>query len=337
MNTDLFWERNHEPRNVNPAIRHQPCRPELTKTLAQFDTTVSKTTADGTVLSVSTSTAYDLERNNPTVQFLHDWQTTFQMEIRRPLLQGYGVEYNRIAGPGAIPGFNQGVLIARVNTDIALATFEAQRAQPGFGRGNGLLGTVLRLSQPGRRGARPRQRLADVAEGLCLVRQREPRRRRPRPRPRPASSISSSAAQAEQAQSQLYQTESKLRYMMGIAATDGRMIRPADDPTTAKITFDWSQVQSEAMSRSVEIREARWRVKQRELELIAAKNYLLPRVDLDGQLSLAGPGQQADRSRQQQHQRRGLRQPGQRRIPGLAHRRRGPDTDRIPQAERRRA
>ena len=47
------------------------------------------------------------------------------MEIRRPLLQGYGVEYNRIAGPGAIPGFNQGVLIARVNTDIALTTFEA--------------------------------------------------------------------------------------------------------------------------------------------------------------------------------------------------------------------
>ena len=50
--------------------------------------------------------------------------TTFQMEIRRPLLQGYGVEYNRIAGPGAIPGFNQGVLLARINTDIALATFE---------------------------------------------------------------------------------------------------------------------------------------------------------------------------------------------------------------------
>ena len=31
--------------------------------------------------------------------------------------------------------------------------------------------------------------------------------------------------------------------MMGIAATDGRLIRPADDPTTAKISFDWCQVQ----------------------------------------------------------------------------------------------
>ena len=85
---------------------------------------------------------------------------------------------------------------------------------------------------------------------------------------------------AEQAQSQLYQIESKLRYMMGIAATDGRLIRPIDEPTTAKITFDWSQVRPRRCARSPEIREARFRVKQRELELIAAKNYLLPRLDL---------------------------------------------------------
>ena len=97
---------------------------ELNQDAAQLDMGLSKTTADGSTLSVSMSTAYDLERNNPTIQFLHDYQTAFQMEIRQPLLQGYGVEYNRIAGPGAIPGFNQGVLIARVNSDIALATFE---------------------------------------------------------------------------------------------------------------------------------------------------------------------------------------------------------------------
>ena len=97
-------------------------------------------------------------------------------------------------------------------------------------------------------------------------------------------------SQAEQAQAQLYHTERKLRYMMGIAATDGRMIQPADDPTTAKISFDWAQVQSEALARSPEIREARWRVKQRELELIAAKNYLFPRVDLDARYRWIGMG-----------------------------------------------
>ena len=80
-------------------------------------------------------------------------------------------------------------------------------------------------------------------------------------------------------------------YMMGLAATvPGRMIRPNDDPTTAKISFDWAEVQCEVLARSVEIREARFRVKQRELELIAAKNYLLPNVNLVGGYTWMGQG-----------------------------------------------
>ena len=171
------------------------------------------------------------------------------MEIRRPLLQGYGVEYNRIAGPGAIPGFNQGVLIARVNTDIALATFEAnvrnlvsdvetaywelyfayRNLDAAVQGRDSALQTWQKINAMYVEGASGGEAAAEAQarEQYFLFR-----------------------STAEQALSQLYQTESKLRYMMGIAATDGRLIRPADDPTTAKITFDWSQVQSEAMSRS---------------------------------------------------------------------------------------
>ena len=32
---------------------------------------------------------------------------------------------------------------------------------------------------------------------------------------------------------------------MGLAATDGRLIRPKDEPTTAKVAFDWYEVLSE--------------------------------------------------------------------------------------------
>ena len=123
LTTDLFWERNHEPRNVNAGFA-STVPLDLNQDVAEYDATLVKTTRDGTTLSVSTSAAYDLERDNPTVQFLSDYTTSFQMEIRRPLLQGYGVEYNGIAGPGAIPGFNQGVLLARLDTNITLAAFE---------------------------------------------------------------------------------------------------------------------------------------------------------------------------------------------------------------------
>ncbi len=64
--------------------------------------------------------------------------------------------------------------------------------------------------------------------------------------------------------------------MMGIPATDGRLIRPAGSPSSAKISFDWQKVLSEATQRSPAIREARFRVKQRELELNAADKYVVP-------------------------------------------------------------
>ena len=181
------------------------------------------------------------------------------------------------------------MLLARLNTDITLATFEASVRN----LVSDVETTYWELYFAYRNldaWVTCRDKVvADVAEGQSLV-PTGSRRRRGTAEAQAREQYFSVRSQAEQAQWRLYQTESNLRYMMGIAATDGRLIRPVDDPPTAKISFDWSQVQSEAMSRSAEIREARWRVKQRELELIAAKNYLLPRVDLDARYRWLGMG-----------------------------------------------
>ena len=77
---------------------------------------------------------------------------------------------------------------------------------------------------------------------------------------------------------------------MGIGATDGRLIRPKDEPTTAKVAFDWCDVLNEGLARSVELRQQKWIVKQHELDLIAAKNFLLPKLDLDAQYRWLGLG-----------------------------------------------
>ena len=50
--------------------------------------------------------------------------------------------------------------------------------------------------------------------------------------------------QVQASLSDLYTTEDQLRYMMGLASTDGRLIRPADEPTTARVQFDWSEIAS---------------------------------------------------------------------------------------------
>ncbi|MEC7696012.1 MAG: TolC family protein, partial [Planctomycetota bacterium] len=97
-------------------------------------------------------------------------------------------------------------------------------------------------------------------------------------------------AQTEQAKSDVFAAENRLRFLMGIAATDGRLIRPSDDPTLAKVTFDWQDILTEALERNVELRKQKWRIKQRELEVIAAKNHLLPRLDMVGNYTWLGFG-----------------------------------------------
>ena len=77
-------------------------------------------------------------------------------------------------------------------------------------------------------------------------------------------------------------------------ATDGRLIRPKDEATTAKVTFDWCDVLAEGLVRSPELRQEKWAIKQRELSLIAEKNFLLPRLDLVGQYRWLGLGNRLD-------------------------------------------
>ena len=52
-----------------------------------------------------------------------------------------------------------------------------------------------------------------------------------------------------------------------------------------------SDIHAEGLARSVELRRQKWRVKQRELELIAARNQLLPRLDVNGIYRFVGLGQ----------------------------------------------
>ena len=75
-----------------------------------------------------------------------------------------------------------------------------------------------------------------------------------------------------------------------MAATDGRLIRPKDEPTTAKVAFDWCDVLNEGLAQSVDLRQQKWIVKRRELELIAAKNFFFPKLDFDAQYRWLGLG-----------------------------------------------
>ncbi|MCA9100706.1 MAG: TolC family protein [Planctomycetales bacterium] len=292
FSTSVFWERNERPVNVAGGFA-QFVAPSLQQDLGSFQAQLSKTTATGGTFALQNLTNYDYN-NNPSNLFPSSWTTSIAATFRQPLLQGAGVEFNRIAGPGAQPGFNifnvgTGVVLARINTDIALTEFEVGVRELVFETEQAYWelyfayrdldtkkkarDTALRtwrrvyaLYQQGSRGGSAAEE-GQAREQYYLFQQ-----------------------QVENALNTLYATERKLRFMIGIAPTDGRLIRPADEPTIAKVLFDYHDVQCEALVRAVEIRRQKWRVKQRELELIASRNFLLPQLDAVGRYRWFGFG-----------------------------------------------
>ncbi|MBN2474185.1 MAG: TolC family protein [Pirellulales bacterium] len=279
------WSKVDQPRNNTADIEAIFSRVSQEDN-GGFEARVSKRAATGGVFSFTHDLLYT-DSNSPIRRYPSDWTTQLRGEFTQPLLQGAGVQYNRISGPGAIPGYNNGVMIARINTDISLADFEAgvrdlvNEVEVAYwnlylayrsldavvaGRDSGLQ-TWRQIYTKFVIGTGDAAEEAQARNQYFLFRRA-----------------------VEEALNNLYKAESNLRYIIGLAATDGRLIRPADEPTAAKVVFDWYDSHAEALSRSVELREQRWLVKRRELELIAAKNYLLPRLDFSAMYQWQGLG-----------------------------------------------
>ncbi|MEM6689471.1 MAG: TolC family protein, partial [Planctomycetota bacterium] len=78
----------------------------------------------------------------------------------------------------------------------------------------------------------------------------------------------------------VYGLEAQLRDLMGLSPSDGRLIRPIEEPTQARVEFDWDEAMAQMLYLSPELRRAQINIKQRELETISAKNQVLPEVNL---------------------------------------------------------
>jgi outer membrane protein TolC len=298
LDSSVFWEKNRRPQNRPGVGIGAAFAPSIfAQDTGAFTSGISKVTADGSAFAFRNNTAYEQNNIDPSFRPLpSDWQTNFEASFSRPLLQGGGTQYNRIAGPfsfqeyaAGAPAVIDGVVIARINTDLTLADFEGgvrdltrdvednywelyfayrDLASRKLGRDSALetwkkTAALFRAGSAG--GSADRE--AQARSQYFLFR-----------------------AQVEQALTDLFRTENRLRYLMGISMSDGRLIRPADDPTTARVAFDWAAVHCESLVRRVEIRKEKWEIKKRELELIAARNHMLPRLDAVGRYRWLGLG-----------------------------------------------
>ncbi len=257
-------------RGQNTQITNTINAPIFQQDVVNFENEITKLSADGTqwfFRNVSTYTGSNNLLTRQTRQVPSDWLTAFEAEFRRPLLRNRGAQVNRIP-----------VVLARIRTDLSLIDFQSSVAE--------LLNSVeraywelyffyhqLNAAKQGRDSA-----LASWQKVQALYEAGSPGGEAER-EAQAKEQYFTFQDRVEQAQNDLFKVETRLRYLMGLAPTDPRFIRPSDKPTHAKVAFDWNMVVEEAAAKSPALRRQGWNIKAREMELIAARNQLLPQFD----------------------------------------------------------
>jgi hypothetical protein len=278
--------------------------------LVTFQSQVSKLGAAGTRMTLRGISTYD--NNNASFnRFPSVWDSLVEAEVRQPLWQGAGARFNRLAGPNAVPGFYNGVLIARVNTDISTADFEMGLRDLVSNVENAYwdlyfayrdLDAKIQLRNAALDAWKRIKILveSDQASGQ-IEREVQAREQYFRYEEEVQNALAGTLQQSTTTNNGssggsfrgiggVLVSERRLRLAIGLPITDGRMIRPADQPTLAKVNFEWADASDDAIARRPELLKQRLLIKRREMEYVAARNFLLPRFDVLGRYRFRGLG-----------------------------------------------
>ena len=275
--TSMFWQKSDRPQNVSTSeFGFVPFNYQQDQ--GQIDMSLSKKAATGTQFSLRNQTIYDQNNRGFGRALPSDWYTAIEGEVNHPLLRGNGTMVNRIP-----------LLLARINTDVSVAMFESAVRNMVLDIENTYwdLYTAYRnleAAKIARDSAQVTWKIAyEKMVGGIETAQAEAQAQ---------EQYFFFQAQVETAWNDLLKAEQSMRWLMGLSPTDGRVIRPSDEPAQAKVVFDWQQSHEEALIRSVELRQQKWSIKRRELELKLARHNTLPQVNLVAMYRWLGYGDQ---------------------------------------------
>jgi outer membrane protein TolC len=254
-----------------------------------YQAQISKRTPYGSEFTFRNNIDYDAN-NAPGNLFPAAWDFNIEAEFRQSLLRGRGIDYGRIVGSSQVPGVYNGVLIARANTDISVADFEisvrdfVDNVEESYwdlyfayrdldskiaARNTALeiWRRVQALASQGRVGGE-KDKEAEAREQYYRFKEEV------------ENTLTGRNGGESETDRGLYVTERRLRYLIGLAATDQTLLRPSEEPTRAEVLFDWDLSLEESLSKRAELRRQKWMIKRRELELVGSRNFLLPELDV---------------------------------------------------------
>ena len=286
--TTMIWRRNETPQNNAFLGGGIGSGQALVGEMADFNSMLRKQMGYGASLSVGHDWSY-FGSNIPSSLNLYNSTYTGNVNLRyrQPLLAGSGTAFTRIAGPvtqqfRGLSGVSQGVVIARINNDLSLTRFEEAAINLvkdvedlywdlylAYRKGD----AAVTARNSAQKSWRDTKGILDGGGKQGFTNSDEPLAR---------DRYYQTRAQAEATLAELYRTETALRRLLGLSPSDGTVLRPSDEPVTARFEPNWESNLVEALTHRVELRRQRWSLRSLKLQLQAARSLLRPRLDLVG-------------------------------------------------------
>jgi len=287
--TSLFWNKSVQPFNNSisagffsgankvPIIFNQKQN--------QFQIGLQKRSATGATMNVAHNINMNFS-NSPQNVYPSAYTANTQFRISQPLLGG-----NEQNGPSGLEANRAPIVIARVNADAAVWRFKAD-----------IMAMVRSIEQQywalSQQQVQLWSRETAIGLGEQIVRREQSKFEVGRGSP-------SDVAEAEQqlegfrlqlisATSDVITTERQLRNILGLPPTDNRRIVPVTAPTEARLEPDWELSLAQMLAFQPDIVTQQLQVRLAELQLLVARNRLLPSLNLDALYQLNGYGNNID-------------------------------------------
>jgi outer membrane protein TolC len=257
---------------------------------ATFQMGLSKQTETGATLGVVHNIAWSYQ-NSSFLVWPSAYTTNIQLTLTQPLLGSAPLPGQAPGKPVGLEANRAPIVIARLNADAAVWRFKAE-----------VMAHVRSVEQQYWSLSQSHVQLWSSDRAVSLADEILKREQAELVVGRgTVADVAEAAQRLEQFNldlvtrtSDVITTERQLRNILGLPPADNRRIIPITPPTEARLEPDWESSLAQMLNFQPDIVQQQILVRVAELQLLIARNQLLPQLNLNALYQLNGLGQQLD-------------------------------------------
>jgi outer membrane protein TolC len=257
---------------------------------ATFQIGLSKRNATGGLMGITQNTSWSYQ-NSSFLVYPSAYTTNLQLTLTQPLLGSAALPGQAAGPPVGLEANRAPIVISRLNADAAVWRFKAE-----------IMAEVRSIEQQYWSLAQVHVQLWSADRAVSLA---EEILKREEAELAVGRGTVADVAEARQRLEQfnldlvtrtsdVITTERQLRNLLGLPPADNRRIVPVTPPTEARLEPDWESSLAQMLSFQPDIVQQQILVRVAELQLLIARNQLLPQLSMNALYQFNGLGQQLD-------------------------------------------